>query len=169
MNKNEFLKKLKIALENDLSQSQLKEKLDYYDNYISNEIKNGRREEDVINELGEPNLIAKTIKQVLPKNNNTKSYNESSYSENNDYYKNDNYESNTNRTSQNSYGNIFRTYNGSGLSCFIISLVVLLILISIFRLIEGLLYGSFYLIYNFPLFIIVVLLIIYLVYKKRGY
>ena len=40
----------------------IKEHVDYYEEYILGEMKNGRSEEDVVNELGDPWAIAKTIR-----------------------------------------------------------------------------------------------------------
>lgn len=61
MTKREFLEKLRSALGNDLSGSIIQENVAYYDTYISQEAKNGRPEEDVIAELGDPWVIAQTI------------------------------------------------------------------------------------------------------------
>jgi len=61
MSKNEFLDKLFKALSNDLNKNVVQENIDYYSQYIDNEIRKGRREEEVIAELGDPWAIAKTI------------------------------------------------------------------------------------------------------------
>lgn len=61
MKKSEFLQELKEALQGEVSGRVLSENLRYYDNYISQEILAGRREEDVIEEIGSPRLIARTI------------------------------------------------------------------------------------------------------------
>lgn len=64
MNKEEFLRKLKQALEGNVSPSVIRENLRYYDNYISEEVRKGARESDVIAEIGDPRLIAKTIEET---------------------------------------------------------------------------------------------------------
>lgn len=61
MNRNEFLKKLSEALENDLSAPEVRENLEYYDSYIRSEIKNGKSEQEVLDMLGDPWMIARTI------------------------------------------------------------------------------------------------------------
>lgn len=61
MTRYEFIDKLKSALENDLSGTSIQEHVNYYNDYINNEIINGRNESDIIAELGDPWAIAKTI------------------------------------------------------------------------------------------------------------
>ena len=51
MTKREFLDKLKKALVNDLSGSVIQENVNYYNDYITEEVRKGRRESDVIEEL----------------------------------------------------------------------------------------------------------------------
>ena len=61
MTKREFLDKLKKALVNDLSGSVIQENVNYYNDYITEEVRKGCRESDVIEELGDPWAIAKNI------------------------------------------------------------------------------------------------------------
>ena len=61
MTKYEFVSKLKSTLENDLSSNSVQEHVNYYNDYITNEVCSGRSEADVIAELGDPWAIAKTI------------------------------------------------------------------------------------------------------------
>lgn len=61
MRKAEFLKELQEALQGEVSAAVIRENLNYYDQYISQETASGRREEDVLEELGSPRLIARTI------------------------------------------------------------------------------------------------------------
>ena len=61
MTRSEFLRKLREALENDLSGSIVTENVRYYEDYIRDEVRRGRQEEDVIGELGDPWVIAQTI------------------------------------------------------------------------------------------------------------
>lgn len=61
MNKGEFIEKLGEALAGEVVQSVIQENIRYYDNYISGEVRNGSREEDVIAAIGDPRLIARTI------------------------------------------------------------------------------------------------------------
>lgn len=64
MRKDEFLKLLRQALVGDVPNRVLEENIRYYDGYISEEVGKGRSEEDVIEEIGDPRLIAKTIEDT---------------------------------------------------------------------------------------------------------
>lgn len=61
MRRAEFLDKLKKALSNDLSNQIVQENINYYNDYITEEIHKGRNEEEVIAELGDPWVIAQTV------------------------------------------------------------------------------------------------------------
>lgn len=61
MRSSDFLLQLKKALENDLSTSKVQEQVEYYRAYIKEEVKNGKTEEEVLEMLGDPWAIAKTI------------------------------------------------------------------------------------------------------------
>ena len=61
MRKTEFLQELREALDGEVSASVIQSNISYYDQYISQEAAKGRREEEVIEEIGSPRLIAKTI------------------------------------------------------------------------------------------------------------
>lgn len=61
MTKIEFLKKLREALETEVSPAVLQENLDYYNGYIEDEIRRGRSEGEVTETLGDPWAIARTI------------------------------------------------------------------------------------------------------------
>ncbi len=54
MTKYEFLEKMRHALANDLSGPIIQENVNYYDSYINDEVQQGRSEEAVIDELGDP-------------------------------------------------------------------------------------------------------------------
>lgn len=61
MQKTEFLQELREALQGEVSPNVIQENLSYYDTYISGEAAKGRTEEEVIEEIGGPRLIARTI------------------------------------------------------------------------------------------------------------
>lgn len=61
MNRQEFLHELRIALQGEISQRAIDEHIRYYENYIIEEARKGKNEEDVIAQLGNPRLIAKTL------------------------------------------------------------------------------------------------------------
>ena len=61
MKQHEFLAQLKIALENELNEQNVNENLEFYKNYIQGELQKGIAEEEVIEQLGDPWAIAKTV------------------------------------------------------------------------------------------------------------
>lgn len=61
MDRNEFIGTLRGALKGQMSENQVEEHIRYYYDYISEEIAGGKREEAVLQELGDPRLLAKTI------------------------------------------------------------------------------------------------------------
>lgn len=64
MSRQEFLETLGRALKRELSDAEVADNVRYYENYIDQEIKNGKSEAQVLIDLGDPRLIAKTILQV---------------------------------------------------------------------------------------------------------
>jgi len=61
MNRQEFLDGLYNALDGEVSEGKRQSDIIYYRDYIAEEISKGRTEEDVLSELGDPRLIARTI------------------------------------------------------------------------------------------------------------
>ena len=61
MRKEEFLRELEDALQGEVPASVIRENVSYYNSYISKEAASGRSEEEVIEEIGGPRLIARTI------------------------------------------------------------------------------------------------------------
>lgn len=61
MSKEEFLNELRIALQGEVSQNAINENIEYYNRYIMGEVRKGRTQESVMEELGNPRLIARTI------------------------------------------------------------------------------------------------------------
>lgn len=66
MNREEFLQGLQKALSGQISPSAVQENLRYYDDYIRTEVRKGRTESEVMEELGDPRLIARTIVDTTP-------------------------------------------------------------------------------------------------------
>lgn len=64
MNKYEFIKNLRKALTGKIDGAELEDTIRYYEDYIDGEIKKGKPEEQVLQELGDPRLIAKNIVSV---------------------------------------------------------------------------------------------------------
>ena len=61
MTKIEFLDKMREALSNDLAEPAVRENIEYYDVYMTDEIERGRSEEELVEEMGDPWMIARTI------------------------------------------------------------------------------------------------------------
>ena len=61
MNRETFIDTLKRALYGKVSDYEWKEHIRYYEDYIAQEMAKGRSEQDVMDELGDPCLIARTI------------------------------------------------------------------------------------------------------------
>lgn len=61
MTKQEFLSGLETALSGEVSQQVFLENMRYYRGYIEDELRKGRSEAEVLEELGSPRLIARTI------------------------------------------------------------------------------------------------------------
>lgn len=61
MTRFEFLSKLKEALTLELDEYAVKEHVDYYSSYIMDELAQGRTEREILDELGDPWAIARSI------------------------------------------------------------------------------------------------------------
>lgn len=61
MNRREFLNGLREALLNHVGASKAEEHVRYYNDYIAEEMRNGRTEEEILQELGDPWLLARTL------------------------------------------------------------------------------------------------------------
>lgn len=71
MRRQEFVDKLKTALEGSLSRAMVEDYVNYYEDYIRSQVQQGNREEDVLAALGDPRLIARTIIQTNVTEENT--------------------------------------------------------------------------------------------------
>lgn len=61
MSKEEFLRGLEEALAGEVPVSVIRENLNYYNSYISQEMAKGRTVEEIAEEIGEPRIVARTI------------------------------------------------------------------------------------------------------------
>lgn len=153
MNREEFLKVLKESLTMSLEKDAINDQLDYYDKYISDEIKKGRSEKEVIEELGDPRLIAKTIKTVSANDNSTVDNNSNNSDNNYNSGSQGNYSNyNDSRTSSRNYGGYGqnnrnnRSYGGYAnnngtIGCIIAGLVMFIIVYGLLRFMGNLAYG----------------------------
>lgn len=92
MTQREFLDTLKKALNSQVPPHVVTENLNYYSTYIDEEIRKGRLERDVMEELGDPRLLARTIIDAEESSRNSRRRQSSGYTDiYEDDYKN-NYE-----------------------------------------------------------------------------
>lgn len=61
MTKQQFIQELSECLLNEVDAQEYNNSIQYYTNYIENEVRSGKTEEEVTTALGSPRLIAKTI------------------------------------------------------------------------------------------------------------
>lgn len=61
MTKYEFLQNLQRELSGKISVSEVQDQINYYSQYIDEEVSAGKSEQDIVSELGDPWIIAKTI------------------------------------------------------------------------------------------------------------
>ena len=74
MNKNEFLHTLGAKLKEALPMSQIEGHLKYYNDYINQEEQSGKSEQEVIDSLGDPTLLARTILETANQQNPAGAY-----------------------------------------------------------------------------------------------
>ncbi len=167
MTKREFLDELWSALYGSVPESVAREKIEYYENYIRDEEQKGRSESEIISELGDAKLIAKTIidtsekKAEVPGDNYTSVMYEDSAS-NDDTY---------NRTSSNGpfsgYYYMGPGCSGSTGGCLLSILVFYFIMMILGYLLRGALDLTFIL-FSSPLALIALIaFFIYQISKRR--
>ena len=66
MSRREFLEILRSQLSGQMSQGKAAAHVRYYEDYIQSQVHNGRSEEEVLAELGDPRLIARTMQTAVP-------------------------------------------------------------------------------------------------------
>lgn len=83
MDRNEFITNLQRHLTGKVSVEKLKELTGYYCDYIDAEIRKGKSEEEVLDSLGDPRLLAKTIVETEG-NDNYHNYSQTVYEDGNE-------------------------------------------------------------------------------------
>lgn len=61
MNREEYLRGLEEALTGEVSQAVIRDNVNYYGSYISQEMAKGRTVDEIVDEIGDPRIVAKTI------------------------------------------------------------------------------------------------------------
>lgn len=129
MSKQDFLDKLKGALNGRIAPDMVQENIDYYADYIHTQIRMGRSEQEVLDSLGDPRLIARTIAETQKDVGNNK---------NSDYQKERSYNyhgENTRRHEPNHRTDYSRTGNVVKMPGWMVVLIVMLVMMLIFTLI----------------------------------
>lgn len=133
MSKKEFLDILYNQLSGQIPEGSVAAHVQYYRNYIEDEQQKGRTETDILNDLGDPHLIARTLLDTEvgagnPQNGSTYSatYNEAD----SDYNKYDSSDSARGHVKKHSFKLDLSTWYGK-VAVILIAAVVLLLLVTI--------------------------------------
>lgn len=84
MNKEEFLEILENQLAGQMDGREIASNLQYYSSYIESRVRQGHTEEEVLTELGDPRLIARTLLEVEDQGGSGASYEGVVYEESGD-------------------------------------------------------------------------------------
>lgn len=162
MSRDEFLRVLKESLSASLENDAITEQLDYYDKYISDEIDKGRSEKEVLDELGDPRLIAKTIKTV----NNASGIVDQTESHSKSYSTDG---SRVNRDSNSNNKTYKRYVDTTGVGCALVGIIVFIVFMLVMRMFGYMAYGLGSLAFSGPLGFIIVAALFYLFFggKRR--
>lgn len=132
MNKQEFLDVLGQALKRGMTDGEVAENVRYYDAYIEQEKAGGQGEEQVISELGDPRLIARTILQVDQKKEESV-FGQSVYTEDpKGGYAEDTYGDNPDLHHRSPFGKV-KTFDLGGAKFWIILILILIVLFAVLR------------------------------------
>jgi uncharacterized membrane protein len=74
MNRQTFIDTLRRSLYGKIADSLLEDHIRYYDGYFAQEMEKGRSEQEILEELGDPKLIAKTILETSQNQNTYSEY-----------------------------------------------------------------------------------------------
>lgn len=92
MTKRQFLEELRCALKGELPEKEISANVEYYNDYITESIQRGKTEQQIFDELGSPQWIARTIvtSYEADRNYGGNTYDETAYDDReNSYYKED--------------------------------------------------------------------------------
>lgn len=160
MTRYEFIENLKSNLST-LNNDVVNEKVKYYNDYIDSEVKKGRSETDVINELGDPRLIAKTIKEVSSEDDSSIDYNTDDMKTERDNF--------NKRYSENRSQSMPYFYSTSGIGCVIAALVVFIIVYAILSFFGRVAVGSVRLMFASPIAFIAIIGLLYYIFGRNRY
>lgn len=159
MNREEFIKILRSELKLYLEQNAIDNEIEYYDKYISDEVNKGRTEKEVIEELGDPRLIAKTIKTVNGNDEILAQDSTNSGSQNNNTY----------QKTSNSAQTIFNTYNSTStfIGCLIFALILFIIILAILRFFGDIVFALGSVALSGPIGLLLIILLFYFIFGRN--
>ena len=137
MNKQDFINRLRAALNGSVSPNVVAENVNFYNNYIDAEISSGKSEEEVLRMLGDPRLIAKTIIATNSPSGQG-SYQEAGGGENvygSDDYRGTEYQENGNAYRQTQYGGNNTNLRVSRIPGWLMTIIGILLMIVVVSLV----------------------------------
>ena len=165
MTKTEFLAKLQESLENDLEGQEVYENMAYYRSYIDDEIAGGRSETEVLEELGDPWVIAQS---VINMSDNTLTPNDTyTYSDNRDNWRDNRKASDEAGWNTSDWGTgSFRTYQ---IDTWWKKLLLILVVVGIIGLITAVVAGLFTVLAPFMVPALVIVMVLRLIFGHRRW
>ncbi|MDY3766006.1 MAG: DUF1700 domain-containing protein [Lachnospiraceae bacterium] len=161
MNKGEFLEGLRERLSGELPDHEVREHLRYYENYLNQEIQSGKTEEEAVETLGNPYLIAKTILDMEEQEESDKEGRMNEESRNTSYY-NEGYQETYGKTKAKTHHREIRI--NTWYAKLISFVVVMLLVILIFTVVGSLM--ALMIRFLFP--ILIITLVLYLFKKGKS-
>lgn len=130
MNKQEFIDRLRASLNGKISAAEVEDTVQYYKDYIDSEIRKGKRESEVLDMLGDPRLIARTIVETSQPIEDTGDVHGSrgSYYDNQSYQNGNTYHSNSQQEETFKKPKIFRM---PGWLLIILAVLILYLILSV--------------------------------------
>lgn len=151
MKKEKFLEILKERLKNELSSREVEYHINYYKKYIEDEIATGKSQEEIIEMLGDPVMIAKTIIDASGNNNQF-------HNSNMDY----------NKYNDTKHKGVHFKINGKQVNSLLFKIIIVIITIIVISIIIGIISIAFKILgVLFSIFmpILLVVLVVSIIYK----
>ena len=166
MTKIEFLDTLRKALNGQVPPEIISENLTYYESYISDEMRRGRTETEVLDELGDPRLIARTIIDAAAGGSGRRS---SFGSSRQDYYGGAYEDASYGRGTAHEDDRTFSRRGPSRISRWIPIIILLLALFAVFGILYAVFTAAFRLIFSLRglWFWIIILILIFALSRRR--
>lgn len=151
MNQSEFLSQLREALENELSGPAVQDNINYYNNYITEEVRNGKTEAEIMEMLGDPWVLARNIIDSPGGGQRSGSYT---------------YEPSGQNNSQQSQSESSRSYQASGQTSWWRTLLSILVIVGVIVLVLSLFLGMLSVILPILIPILIVVFVVRLISRR---